>query len=267
MDAGALDKAAKAIVAAYAMGRSIERLEPELRPVALEDAYAVQDLVLSAKGPAAGWKVGCSPADGLVTCAPLFDFRVFAGGQVPSPRELLGTGVEIEFAFHIGADLPKREHAYDIDDIRVAVDGFCPLVELVGGRFTDRSQLSPMEQLADGFGAAVIVGERVPVWRQIDFRHLRAELWIDGFCHQVAQDCHPAGNPLRLVTWLANHLAVRPGSGGLRSGDLVTTGGLAGVTPVIGGERIEARYIALGEHEIARLDADFMVSPVVGLTP
>ena len=257
MESGAIDGAARAIIAAYETGRPAPRLDPALRPITLDDAYAVQDRVLSAKGPAAGWKVGCNPADGVVTCAPLFASRIFAEGSVPAPQELLGTGIEIEFAFRMGAGLPKRECPYDVDDIRAAVDGFSPLIELVGGRFADRSQLSPMEQLADGYGAAVIVGARVPVWQEIDFRRLRAELWIDGDRLQVAQDCHPAGDPLTLVAWLANHLVNRAGHPGLRRGDLVTTGGLAGVTPVEGGERIAARYLIADDREIARVDAEF----------
>lgn len=257
----AAERAARIILAAYAAGRQAERLEPALRPRDFAEAYAIQDRVVSERGPAGGWKVGRNPADGLDTCAPLLKFRIFAGGRVPAPSDLLGTGLEIEFAFRLAADLPARERPYDIDDIRAAIDGFLPLAELVGGRFEDRASLSPLEQLADGFGAAVIVGDRVPAWREIDFRTLRAELWIDGFRRQVAQDCHPAGDPLILVTWLANHLAGRSAAGGLRRGQIVTTGGLAGVTPVTGGEWVEARYVTADDREIARLDLEFMTSP------
>ncbi len=255
------DKAARIILGAYAAGRRVPRLDPALRPQELGAAYAIQDRVILHGGPVGGWKVGRNPVDGLDTCAPLLKFRIFAGGCVPAPADLLGTGLEIEFAFRVGDDLPKREHPYEIDEIRAAIDGFLPLVELVGGRFEDRASLSPLEQLADGFGAAVIVGDRVSSWREIDFRTLRAELWIDGIRRQVARDCHPAGDPLELVTWLANHLAGRTATGGLRRGQVVTTGGLAGVTAVTGGERVEARYVTADEREIARIDLEFMAVP------
>ena len=262
MTAAAADRAAKAILAAYTAGRLFPRLDPALRPQDLEAAYAIQDRVALAKGPVAGWKVGRNPVDGVDTCAPLLKFRVFAGGAIPAPPDLLGTGLEIEFAFRMARDLPRREQPYDIADIRAAIDGFLPLVELVGGRFEDRSSLTPAEQLADGFGAAVVIGERVTLWQEIDFSSLRAELWIDGVRRQTAQNCHPAGDPLVLVTWLANHVGHRAAAGGLRRGQIVTTGGLAGVTPVIGGERVEARYVTADEREIARVDVAFMTAPV-----
>lgn len=252
MIAEPVEGAARAILAAYAAGRPIERLAAALRPGDLAEAYAIQDRVAAAAGPVAGWKVGRNPADGLDTCAPLLGSRVFAAGSIPAPAELLGTAVEIEFAFRLGADLPPRPRPYEIADIRAAIDGFVPLVELVGGRFRDRAALSPAEQLADGYGAAVILGDHVATWRELDFRSLRAELWIDGVRRQEAQDRHPAGDPLNLVVWLANHLAQRTAAGGLHRGQIVTTGGLAGVAAVAGGERVEARYVATDGREIAR---------------
>jgi hypothetical protein len=33
------------------------------------------------------------------------------------------------------------------------------------------------------------------------------------------------------------------------------------VTPVVGGERIEARYVAADEREIARVDIELMAAP------
>lgn len=257
----AFDLAAGAIVAAYAAGRQIPRLDPALRPADLGAAYEIQDRVAAARGPIGGWKVGRNPVDEIDTCAPLLKFRILAGGGIPAPHTLMGTGLEIEFAFRVGTDLPRRAQPYAIEEVRAAVDGFVPLVELVGGRFAERESLSVAEQLADGFGAAVITGERVALWQELDFRGLRAELWIDGARAQVARGCHPAGDPLILVTWLANHLAARPAAGGLRRGQIVTTGGLAGVTSVVGGERVEARYVAADDREIARVDFEFMAAP------
>ena len=237
-----IEAAAQAIATAIRNGDQIPRLPEEIRPRDLDAAYRVQDRLAGFLGPVGGWKVGRSSADGLDTCAPLFQSRIFPSDVKCSPRTLLGTGVEIEFAFRIAADLPSRDRPYGLEEIKDAIDGFVPLVELVGGRFLERGSLGVPEQLADGYGAGVFVGEVLSDWRHIDFRALEAQLWIEGTKCQSAQDVHPAGYPLVLVVWLANHLAGRPTVGGLRRGQIVTTGGLAGVTPVHGGERVEARY-------------------------
>ena len=237
-----IEAAAQAIAAAIRLGEQIPRLPEGMRPCDLDDAYRIQDQIAGLLGPVGGWKVGRNSADGLDTCAPLFQARIFPGGVTRNPRTLLGTGVEIEFAFRIAADLPFRDRPYGLEEVRDAIDGFVPLVELVGGRFLDRGSLEVQEQLADGYGAGVFVGEVLADWRHIDFRALEAQLWIDGTKCQSVTDVHPAGDPLVLVVWLANHLAMRHSIGGLRRGQIVTTGGLAGVAPVHGGERIETRY-------------------------
>jgi 2-keto-4-pentenoate hydratase len=237
-------EAAERIAAAHRNGQAIPRLDPLLRPADVAAAYLIQDDVAAVLGPIAGWKVGRNPTDGLDTCAPLFRSRIFSGGPAPTPASLLGTALEIEFAFRVGADLLPREESYTLAEVAEAIDAFVPLVELVGGRFLDRPNLSPPEQLADGYGAAVFVGTPVADWSGLDFAALRAELRIDGKPVQSACDAHPAGNPLLLVVWLANHLARRPAAGGLKRGQIVTTGGLAGVTAVTGGEQVEARYYA-----------------------
>jgi 2-keto-4-pentenoate hydratase len=55
---------------------------------------------------------------------------------------------------------------------------------------------------------------------------------------------------LCLLTWLANHTNVR--SGGLRRGDIVTTGSWTGLRFVASGARVEAAFPGIGG-----VDAEF----------
>ncbi len=70
--------------------------------------YAIQDGVLRATGPAAGWKVGARTPTAEPNPAPLL-----AGALVKSPARFNGKamhmiGVEIEISFHIVRDIAAR---------------------------------------------------------------------------------------------------------------------------------------------------------------
>ena len=229
-------------------GRLLDRLPETCRPASAADAYAIQDLVIAAQGPIGGWKVGMGSPDAEPSCAPVPLTRLLASGVQLDPARHPGLAVEIEFAFRLRCDLPARSEPYRYDEIAASVD-FVPLIELVGGRFRDRSALTGFEQLADANGNdAFILGAPVEGWRGTDFVKQRVELAIDGQVVQSALGTHPAGDPLRLVVWQAGHAAAR--AGGLKRGDIVTTGSLQGATPIAGGSRVTGDWGELGRVEV-----------------
>jgi 2-keto-4-pentenoate hydratase len=229
-------------------GRLLDRLPEACRPGSVADAYAIQDLVIGALGPIGGWKVGMGSPDAEPSCAPVPASRILASGAAFDPARHPGFALEIEFAFRLRRDLPARSTQYGYDEIAASVD-FVPLIELIGGRFRDRGALSAFEQLADANGNdAFIVGTPVEAWRGTDFRARRVELAIDGRVVQSALGTHPAGDPLLLVVWQANHAATR--SAGLKRGDVVTTGSLQGATPIAAGRHAAGDWGPLGRVEV-----------------
>ena len=58
---------------------------------------------------------------------------------------------------------------------------------------------------------------------------------------------HPDGHPLRPLVWLANFLAGRPEVGGLKAGEIVTTGSYAGALEVPIATPLSVRFGELGE--------------------
>ncbi len=226
-------QAAALLVAAYRSGEPIDRLPESCRPADIAAAYAIQDEVTVLRGPIAGWKVGMgSPAD-LPSCAPVYRDVILASGALLDPRRYHGLALEIEFAFRLRRDLPLRDEAYSYDEVAASVD-FLPLIEVIGSRYRDRTALPQAEQLADANGnGAFILGTPVEDWRGLDFRSQRVTLEIDGAVVQSALATHPAGDPVKLVLWQANHAAAR--CGGLKAGDVVTTGSLQGATAAAGG--------------------------------
>ena len=240
--------AAALLLAAGQGGRLLDRLPEACRPANAADAYAIQDLVIEALGPIGGWKVGMASPEAEPSCAPVPLTRILASGVRLDPARHPSLAVEIEFAFRLRYDLPPRSKRYDYDEVAASVD-FVPLIELVGGRFRDRGALTSFEQLADANGNdAFIVGAPVENWRGTDFLKQRVELAIDGHVVQSARGTHPAGDPLLLVVWQANHAASR--AGGLRQGDVVTTGSLQGATPIAAGSRAAGDWGGLGRTEV-----------------
>ena len=243
-------EAARLLIEAHRTGRPIDRLPEALRPVTIEDAYAIQDHVTAALGAIGAWKVGQGGPTGPISIAPIYADRVHASGVELDPAKLHGAALEIEFAFRMKQDLPARAQPYSYDEVLAAIEGFCPCIEVLGSRFKDRTGFAAAENLADGNanGALVYAGPLAD-WRTLDFTTQKVELAIDGTVVQSPVGTHPAGDPVKLVVWTANHLATR--TGGLKRGDVVTTGSLDGATPVGPGSRGVATYGAFGRVEVA----------------
>ncbi|MEI9982408.1 MAG: fumarylacetoacetate hydrolase family protein [Aliidongia sp.] len=244
----AAQEAAALLVAAHRSGNPLDHLPGSCRPATIADAYAIQDEVTRALGPVGGWKVGMGSADAEPSCAPVYRDAILPSGASLDPRRYHGLALEIEFAFRLRHDLPLRAGPYGHEEIVAAID-FLPLIEVIGSRYRDRTALSAAEQLADANGnGALILGTPVEDWRGLDFREQLVTLTIDGELVQSARNTHPAGDPVRLVVWQANHVASR--CGGLKSGDIVTTGSLQGATPAAAGVRAFGDWGCWGRVEV-----------------
>jgi 2-keto-4-pentenoate hydratase len=243
-------EAAQLLIAAHRSGQPIDRLPEALRPVTVEEAYAIQEHVSAALGRVTAWKVGQGGPTGPINIAPIYADKVHGSGVTLDAAALHQPALEMEFAFRLGQDLPDRPQPYSYDEVLAAIEGFCPCIEVLGSRFKDRSGLSSAENLADGSanGALVYAGP-LALWRDLDFVTQRVELAIDGKIVQSAVGTHPAGDPVKLVVWTANHLMAR--TGGLKCGDVVTTGSLDGATPIGPGSSGVATYGAFGRVEVA----------------
>src|ERR1700704_6295253 len=93
-------------------------------PFALPDrdaVYAIQDGVVRATGPVAGWKVGARTPTAEPNPAPLL-----AGALVKSPARFDGAAmhmiaIEIEISFHIVRDIAEREAPVSREEALAAV--------------------------------------------------------------------------------------------------------------------------------------------------
>ena len=122
--------------------------------------YAIQDGVLRATGPAAGWKVGARTPTAEPNPAPLL-----AGALVKSPARFNGKamhmiGVEIEISFHIVRDIAARSEPVGRDEALAAVGDAFVGMEVVDTRLANFQQADPEWLLADNqMNHALVVGE------------------------------------------------------------------------------------------------------------
>jgi 2-keto-4-pentenoate hydratase len=195
------------------------------RPPNLPCAMTVQARAHEARASSvAGWKVAIGPGNRPIA-APLHPL-------IRDTRQPLswrpGIAIEVEFAVELGAELPYRlRKNYSRAEIEAAVGGIYLGVEIIDSRLLEGSN-SPFELfLADSLAnAGYVLGPQVP----------REFLMGDGPALTVSagaqllyrgQANHPSGDPLTPLVAYANDPSDQ--LGGLRSGQIVTTGSLCGV--------------------------------------
>lgn len=222
-------------------------------PAGIDDVYRVQDEVVAALAPGervTAWKVSPPRGGADPAASPIPPGRCHMSPALLDAAGFHMLGIEVEIAFRFGRDLPPRPAPYADEDVLGAVDAALVVVELCDSRFADGQDAPPLLRLADfQSNGALIVGTGMPVWRTIDFASQTAQLWVNDRLRVEARGAHPMGDPSRLLPWMATHIAAR--CGGLRRGDVVTTGTWTGMHFAAPGDVVEARFPGLGEARLA----------------
>ena len=238
------------LVTAHQSGTQIST-RAEMPLPGAEEAYAVQELVFAKIRPGErvrAWKVGSANVETEPAASPIL--RVHS-----SPADLPGSvfhriGVEAEIAYRFARELPRRVTAYAFEEIAAAVGEALVAIEICDTRLADWNTAPELWKLADfQNNAALVVGSGSAAWQSIDFRAQRACLLLDGEKRVNVTGAHPFGDPFRLLPWLVAHCARR--SGGLRAGDVVTTGSWGGVHYVKPGCTVRAQFDGIGEASVS----------------
>lgn len=230
------------------------------QPLALPDrgavrtdvvAYRVQDKVYAKLWPGrlpAAWKVG-APSDKVEpAAAPIPPELVLASPARASAAVLNLIGVEAEVAYRLARDLAPRRRPYGEKDIAGAIAEVVVAIELCATRLASWKDAPGGWKLADlQSSGALVVGSGTADWRAIDWARQQVVFRI-GERTSKARGAHPFGNPLRLLPWLAAHCGAR--TGGLRKGDVVTTGAWTGLEPARPGDEVVAEFHGIGEARV-----------------
>jgi 2-keto-4-pentenoate hydratase len=217
---------AKHLIAARARGA--ERIKtPASLPASAAEAYAVQDRVRAALGPAAAWKVGAPSPTAEPTCAPIlargFDTRDAVTGVGKNP-----IGVELEIAFRIGRDFAGGAKAPSAEDVRGAIEGAYVAIETCVPRLADGLKAPPLAILADnGINHGLVLGQRVENWQGINAKTLVSRVEINGKVAAETTGGHSHGDIFALLVWQVGHCVIA--RGGLSAGTVITTGSWMGL--------------------------------------
>lgn len=197
--------------------------------------------------PVAGWKIGYGP-DGAPAAGALLRSTLLGSGETwRLQRDGDGVLVEIEIAFRLAADLPARDTIYRRDEVLAAVAQVLVGIEIIDSRFAGapRPDFDFPLWLADRMGnSAYVAGAGVAPEAAPDLDARRCRIWRDGALVHDQPGGHPHRDPLLPLLAYAN----RPDDelGGLRAGQIVTTGSLNTPIRCAAPCRFEAEIDGLG---------------------
>ena len=252
-----IEEAVELLIAARGDHRRLDAFPPSCRPETFEDGHAVQEAFVEVWSvPVAGYKIGCtSPeAQKLLGSPGPFPGRVFAPVLLKSPAKVAAKafhrlGIEPEFAFTMARDLPARPAQYTREEVAGAVAAVHGAIEIIDSRWTDWLKVGIASIVADnGANGGLVLGPALTDWRKIDLAKAKAALRFDDKLVAEGTGAAVLGHPLDALAWLANHLSAR--GYGLKAGDAVTTGTVAGVHFAEPGMHVTVDFGPIGKVEL-----------------
>jgi 2-keto-4-pentenoate hydratase len=236
------------LAAARRAARTLDPAAWRTSVASVADAYAVQDKLAAGQSVRA-WKVSALtpeqqrgyPTDRPVAGALFAPFCDATPGRL-ARASLVAPLLECEIAFRLGRDLPQRDRPYSEAEVADAVDAVVPAIEIADCRWGPDA--GDLMKLADDMGnGAFIAGAPVTNWRPLDLTAIGIVLTFNGKEAVRGDSDRILGNPFRAMVALAN---VQPlPAGGLKRGQIVTTGTCTNPLPLEAGEYV-AEFAGLG---------------------
>lgn len=241
-----LQRAGRLLFEARRSRHWLATLPEDCRPADMSDAYAIQRLVFAdLGGAAAAWKVGAGSPDATPACAEIAASTTFEDGAALPASMFNLVGAEAEIAYRLKRDLPLKPEPYSLEEVKAAIESVHPVIEISDTRFVAWASQERPSHVADQLNhGALVVGATSGRLADVNASRQRAMMNVNGVMQADRIGGNPAGDPLRLLTWLAN--SGSRGAGGLNAGSLITTGSLTGVIFVRPPVNLEAELPGLG---------------------
>jgi 2-keto-4-pentenoate hydratase len=236
-----LFEAANLLLNARRTHTPIADLPANLQPQSLEEAAFVHGIIIADLGAIGGWKIGAGSPDATPFFAPMpLAWMVPSGTLLAGPRFRYRV-LEAEIAFLLGKDLPARATPYTRAEVVAAIASCHPIIEELESGLIDPKAATHLSMLADlQMHGGFIHGPAYPDWQSIDFKTETVTLAIDGKVEVERTGSNTSGDLMRLLPYLANEGAAR--TGGLKSGQWITTGSWTGNTPAPAGSQAVATF-------------------------
>jgi 2-keto-4-pentenoate hydratase len=249
----AVEAAAQTIRAAWDSGKACPPVRDSLPANDVNAAYAVQkintDKWVAEGRRVTGRKIGLTakavqkqlgvdqPDYGMLFA----DMCYVDGEEMPASR-LMQPRVEAEVALVLEKDLTHSQ--LTLPDIIHASAYALPAIEVVGSRIA-KWDIKIVDTIADNASSGLFVlGTRPVKLADVDLRMCGMVMECKGDQVSVGAGVACLGNPLTAALWLARKMTEvgQP----LRAGDVIMTGALGPMAPVMPGDVVEARISGLG---------------------
>ena len=234
-------------------GEPVDSLESTLGGLSIEEAYAVQDMMIADRlkdgERIIGWKVGATsqaimdqlginePVYGCMTSSSVH--TAFAPVEASAFCRL---AVEGEIAFVMSKRL--RGPGINAADVLTATAGIMGAVELVDCRVKGWKPTIAEAVADNSLHAGLILGATMVPATGLDLRTEGVILRKNGRLLASACGIEALGNPLNVVAWLANKLVHYDHE--IREGEIILTGSLTEYFFVFPGDAIEIGFSRLG---------------------
>ena len=246
------------LVTAKEKSEPVESLETAFGGLTIEEAYAVQDMIIADRlkkdERIIGWKVGATsqaimnqlginePVYGCMTSSSVHNSY--------APVKASGfcrLAVEGEIAFVMGKKL--RGPGITPADVLTATAGIMGAVELVDSRIKGWKPTIAEAVADNSMHAGLIMGAAMIPAAELDLQTEGVVMKTNGRLLASACGIEALGNPLNVVTWLANKLAEFDHE--IREGQIVLTGSLTKYFFVTPGDAVETIFSHLGAIDFA----------------
>ena len=249
----ATQEAACALREARARRRTIAPISISHGIAGLEAAYAVAEVNtlarIDAGGRVVGKKVGLTskavqtqlgvdqPDFGV-----LFDDMEILNGDDASTSRLIQPKVEAEVAFVVGRDLAGKTPSWA--EFLACIAYALPAIEIVDSAITDW-KISLVDTVADNASSGLyVLGDQPLALGAVSLGAVGMQMTKNGQVASIGTGAACLGHPLRAAYWLARTMAVR--GQGLRAGEVILSGALGPMVPVVAGDLVHAHIGALG---------------------
>jgi 2-keto-4-pentenoate hydratase len=173
------------------------------------------------------------------------DMEITSGAEAPMAR-LLQPRAEAEVAFVLERDL--RDADVTLNEILHATAYVLPAIEIVDSRIRDW-KITLIDTVADNASSALyVVGTEPRGATAVDLRLCGMVLTKNDAPLSIGAGAACLGHPLNAVKWLAKTMVEkgRP----LLAGDIVLSGALGPMTPVVAGDLVRAEIAGLGSVSV-----------------
>ena len=246
------------LFAALTERRTIEPLTSRYPGLTLNDAYAIQQ-VLTARRVAAGEKI-IGKKIGVTSQAVmnllgvdqpdfgvLMDTMWHTDGSQIAASSLIQPKAEAEIAFRLKRDLTGP--GVTASDVLAATDSVLACFEIVDSRIRDW-KIKIQDTVADNASCGVFVlGEMRVDPQQVDLLACPMVMEKNGVVVATGSGVATMGSPLNAVAWLANAMGQRGVT--LHAGEIVLSGALGAMVPVVAGDSLRMNIGGIGACSIS----------------